>query len=424
MSIPPPPGPQQPQEPWQPPHQPHPRGPASPQGPSQGPASPQGPTSPQGPAHPPGPQGPQNPYGTPPYQPWAQGYHPFNRPAPVNGVAVGALVLGLMCFFPGAGLVLGLVALRQIRRRQERGRGMAVAGAVLSGTGLALWALAIAGGVPADVWAGFKDAARGDGSAYSLRTGECFDEPGGSLEGETYDVDEVPCAGEHDGEVFASFTMKGYRSYPGDGKVTDVADARCYALRYDYAMDAWAVPDDVDVYYLTPTRQSWALGDRGVTCVFGNTDERGTLTGSLRNDGSRLNADQIAYLHAVNVENKVLDTQPVDTPDDDLDASREWAGRLSAALTEEAGLLRGHAWPAAAKQPVAAVAEDVRAAQKEWARAARATDPDTFYEHYGRAMAHSATDDSVTARKALGLDSTPPADAEGDGGGGGGELEV
>ncbi|MFD6751620.1 DUF4190 domain-containing protein, partial [Streptomyces anthocyanicus] len=55
-------------------------------------------------------QGPyqQSPYGTP-YQTWGQGYSPYNRPAPVNGLAIAALVLGVLCFLPGVGLVLGIV---------------------------------------------------------------------------------------------------------------------------------------------------------------------------------------------------------------------------------------------------------------------------------------------------------------------------
>jgi hypothetical protein len=395
VSTPPPPGPHQPQE-------------------SQGPY-------PQGPYAAPGPY----PY---PYQPWGQGYRPYNSPAPVNGVAIASLVLGILCLVPGVGLVLGLIALSRIRRTGERGRGMAVAGVALSSVGLVLWVAGIAGGAAFDAWGGFKDAARDNGSAYSLTKGECFNAPNGSLEGVAYDVDKVPCAGRHDGEVFAAFKMTGSAGYPGDGKVTDAADARCYALRYGYAMDAWAVPDDVDVYYLTPTRQSWKLGDREVTCLFGNTDEKAGLKGSLRNDGRNLDAEQVAYLEAVNVENAALDRQPVDSPDDDLAGRRAWAGQMSAALIREAGMLREHPWPAGAKTPVAKVAKEVEARQKEWARAAKAGDANGFYEHYDRVMKLSASDGAVTARKALVLATTPPSSehgsGSGDGDGGGSEFEV
>ncbi|MDH6220145.1 DUF4190 domain-containing protein [Streptomyces pseudovenezuelae] len=401
MSIPPPPGPQQPQDP-------------------QGPY-PQGQYG-QYPYAAPGAY-PQSPPGYP-YQPWGHGYTPYGQPPPVNGVAIASLVLGILCCVPGVGLVLGLVALAQMRRKGERGRGMAVAGSALSAFGLTLWVLALATGGLTDAWGGLKDTARDNGSVYTLTKGECFDAPSGSLEGFAYDVDEVTCAGEHDGEVFAAVRMTGYAdsdAYPGDDKVTDTADTRCYALRYDYAMDLWAVPDYVDIYYLTPTRDSWRLGDREITCVFGNTDETASLTGSLRNDAASLDADQHAYLAAVNIGNRAMDTQPVDSPDDDLAANRKWADRMATALTQETRQLRGHRWPAGVDKPVGKVAAELGTIQKEWARAATAEDADAFYVSYDRILTLSTTDRSLTAREALGLATTPPS--YGDAGGGGGDGE-
>ncbi|MET8946716.1 DUF4190 domain-containing protein [Streptomyces sp. NPDC004542] len=391
MSIPPPPGPHQPDGSYQPPA-------SSPYPDASYPPYPQGPYG----------QQPQGPYGGPPYQPWAQGYSPYNRPAAVNGLAIAALVLGLLCFLPGVGLVLGLVALAQIRKRGERGKGMAVAGCVLSGVGLALWAVALATGGAAEFWKGFKEGAR-DGASISLERGECFDAPGGSLEGEAYEVDEVPCDGKHDGEVFASFPLGG-GSYPGDSSVTDRADQRCYELQYSYAMDGWAVPDDVDIYYLTPSRDTWALGDREVACLFGNTDEGAGLTGSLRNDETVLDADQVAYLKAAHVLDAALDTAPdAEYVEDDLPGHKAWARRVAAALEEQAGMLRGHDWPAAAEKAVTVLAADIDTARVEWAKAARAADADGFYAHYDKGFSLIDPDRTVTARKALGLATVPPA---------------
>ncbi|MGP4013764.1 DUF4190 domain-containing protein [Streptomyces sp. 4N124] len=394
MSIPPPPGPHQPQEPY-------------------GPYS-QAPQYQQGPY-----------YGTP-YQPWGQGYQPFNRPAPVNGVAIGSLVTGLLCFMPGVGLVLGLIALSQIKRRGERGKGMAVAGSVLSSVGLALWALSLATGAASAFWEGFKEGARDD-SSLSLAKGDCFNSPGG-LEGFTYDVDSVPCAGRHDGEVFAAVQMPG-GSYPGDDKVSQVADDKCYALQDSYAMDAWALPDTVDVYYLTPTRESWRLGDHEITCVFGHTDGTTSLTGSLRNDATTLDDDQITYLKAAHVLNTAMDAAPAEEyVEDDLPGHKKWAERVADALTKQAGMLRDHPWPADAKTPVGELVKDLEAARKEWAAAAEAADVDTFYEHYDKGYALTAPEQSVTAREALGLATTVPSydydDGDSDGGGGDAGIEV
>ncbi|MFJ8730702.1 hypothetical protein [Streptomyces bauhiniae] len=37
----------------------------------------------------------------------------------------------------------------------------------------------------------------------SLAKGDCFDTAGGDLGGAVYDIRTVPCAGAHEGEVFA-----------------------------------------------------------------------------------------------------------------------------------------------------------------------------------------------------------------------------
>ncbi|MGW3353974.1 DUF4190 domain-containing protein [Streptomyces bungoensis] len=407
MSIPPPPGPHQPQGPYEPPRQPYPHNPYGPPSYQQGP---------QGPQH------PQNPYGPPPYQPWAQGYSPYNQPAPVNGLAIASLVLGLLCCLPGVGLVLGLIALPQIRRRGERGTALAVTGSVLSGIGLALCVLMFATGGASDFWKGFKEGARGRASI-SLAKGECFDAPGGSLRGETYDVDKVPCSGAHDGEVFASFRLGG-GGYPGDDWVTGAADKRCYGLQDAYAMDGWAVPGDVDVYYLTPTEDSWSTGDREVTCVFGNVTEGHDLTGSLRNDETVLDSYQVAYLKAAHILNAAMESAPdARYVEDDLPGHKAWAGRVAVALSEQARTLRAQSWPGGARRPVGTLAADLDKARAQWAKAAKAKDADGFYRYYDAGLKLLDPTQSVPARKALGLETTPPADGGGKGGGGGRDAD-
>jgi hypothetical protein len=338
-------------------------------------------------------------------------------------LAVAALVLGLLCFVPALGLVLGIVALTQIRRRGERGRGMAIAGIVLSSLGTAALVLVLAAGGIQAFQQGWEEGARdtaGDGVTFSVDEGECFDVPGGSLEGETYDVDTVPCTGSHQAEVFANFRIPN-GGYPGDDAVTRTAEDKCYALRYGYAMDVWALPDDVDLYYFTPTRESWRLGDRKVTCMFGNTDERSGLTGSLRRDRTTLTSGQFDYLSADIVLYRALDTVPdAEYVEDDLPGHRKWAGRVAAALDEETAMLRADSWPARAEQAVADQVTALEAARTEWGEAARATDVDTFYEHYDRGGSLLEGTAAVAARKALGLAAAPPDHASGGGSGDGG----
>ncbi|MBC7273384.1 MAG: DUF4190 domain-containing protein [Streptomyces sp.] len=380
---------------------------------------------PPGPAQPPDPQGqyqappPQGPYAPPPFPhqqaPWppphgygyGYPYAPVPQP-PVNGVAIAALVLGVFCFLPAVGLVLGVIALVQIKRKGQRGKALAITGAALSSAGVALWALMLATGGAAAFWEGFKEGAREGNAAFSLDKGDCFDTPSGSLQGVTYDVDKVPCSGEHDGEVFATVALPD-GGYPGDERVTEIADEKCYALLGEYALDLWAVPDHVDVYYLSPTSQSWRLGDREITCVFGNTDEHGSLTGSLRNDGTAMDADQLAYLEAVREIDAVLDTEPEAYPEDDLPGNREWADEVHAVLDEQTGVLRAHTWGPDAERPLAELVRELEAAVEDWREAADAKDVDTFYEHYDNAYGFYDSEATVTAREALGLDTSPPA---------------
>jgi hypothetical protein len=373
---------------------------------SQGPQGPQGPQNPYAPTTTPGPHA-QSPYG-PPYA------HPYPHHPSINGVAISALVLGILCFLPAIGLILGLIALAQIKKKGERGKGMAIAGSVLSSVGLTVWILSLSTGFAADAWNSFKDAATGEGTAYALTKGDCFNSSTGSLEGETYDVDEVPCTGKHDAEVFAVLTVPG-TTFPGDDEVTRIADDQCYALQDDYAKDSWAVPDDIDVYYLLPTRQTWRLGDRAVTCMFGNTDSNGTLTGSLRRDYMTLDSYQMRFLSASNTIDDVLFEQPEDYPEEDLAANKAWAKDVHRVLGTQIEDLRTHPWPEVADRPVAAFLDDLEAARKEWARAAAADDADAFYLHYDKAYEDVDGPTTVAVRKALDLNTTVP-DYSGDGG--------
>ena len=101
-----------------------------------------GPPPPGGYAPPPGNWGGPGGYGPPP-----PGYGPQQS----KGLAVAALVLGIVgvatfFFFLGGligivALVLGIVAIRQARRGQAGGQGMAIAGAVLGGTAIVITAV-------------------------------------------------------------------------------------------------------------------------------------------------------------------------------------------------------------------------------------------------------------------------------------------
>jgi hypothetical protein len=84
-----------------------------------------------------------------PFGPQGPGYYaPAVPVTPTNGLAVGSLVCSLIgLIFPlmlVPGLVMGHVARDQIRARDQRGDGFAVAGLAFGYLGIALWALLIA----------------------------------------------------------------------------------------------------------------------------------------------------------------------------------------------------------------------------------------------------------------------------------------
>ncbi|MFH9178283.1 DUF4190 domain-containing protein [Streptomyces albogriseolus] len=342
--------------------------------------------------------------GPAPYFPYGP-YGP-RPPAAVNGVAIAALVFGVLCFLPAVGLLLGLIALSQTKRRGERGKGMAIAGVTLSSLGLALWTVALVTGGASAFWEGFRKGARSD-SVLSLRTGDCFTSPGG-LEGWTTEALTVDCADEHDGEVFALVAVPG-SDFPGDDSLVELSEDRCYERRSAYVMDGWSLPEEIGVYYFAPSEQSWSFGDRSVACVLGREDGS-RFSGSLRKDATTLDVHQLAYLEAAEVLNAALDEVPAsDYPDDDVSEDREWAGQVEEAVTEQVRLLRAHTWPEKAREPVDELIADLGEARAAWGRAAGTAAPDSYWIREEEAWEATDPSLSITVREALGLATSPPA---------------
>jgi Domain of unknown function (DUF4190)/DUF1707 SHOCT-like domain len=87
-----------------------------------------------------------------------QVYQPVGVPRQTNGLAVASLACGigqvLVWFFGGvAAIILGHMAIRQIRRTGEDGSGMAVAGLVLGYIGVALSLIGTIAFISLVVWA-------------------------------------------------------------------------------------------------------------------------------------------------------------------------------------------------------------------------------------------------------------------------------
>ena len=92
------------------------------------------PAPPYQPASSEGPPASVNPYGPPPYAPAGYGQVPgqpvyWSTKPPTNTVAIVALILGFVV--PLGGIIAGHIAIAQIKRTGEAGRGMALAGAII-----------------------------------------------------------------------------------------------------------------------------------------------------------------------------------------------------------------------------------------------------------------------------------------------------
>jgi hypothetical protein len=87
----------------------------------------------------------QQPYGQQQYgqQPYGQqpGYAPQAYARPTNTMAILALVMAFV--FAPAGLILGIVARRQIKQTGEEGEGLALAGIIVGGLFTAIFVLLI-----------------------------------------------------------------------------------------------------------------------------------------------------------------------------------------------------------------------------------------------------------------------------------------
>jgi len=177
--------------------------------------------------------------------------------------AVASLVFGL---FGGSlfSVVFGIIALRRIRERGQRGRGFAIAGLVLSG----LWTLLIVFGIGVGVTGGVdrdpsgRIAEAGSISVFDVREGDCLRELPDEGD-ENRSVEAVPCAEPHRAVAYALFDVSGGDDWPGQQAVDAQAEQGCTRRVPQSAASAGG-----EVFFLQPTEQSWETrDDRTVVCL-------------------------------------------------------------------------------------------------------------------------------------------------------------
>ena len=121
-------------------------------------------------------------------------------------------------------------------------------------------------------------------SVFDLTPGGCFDDviEDGEFAEEAQTLPMVDCADPHDNEAYALYDMED-GSFPAQAAVDDVAIAKCVSLFEDYVGSDYET-SRLDIWWIFPTEQGWAEGDREVACVLYDLDLN-KLIGSMRNSG-------------------------------------------------------------------------------------------------------------------------------------------
>jgi hypothetical protein len=194
--------------------------------------------------------------------------------------AVASFIFGLIGGFLLA-VIFGFIALSRIKRLGQRGRGLAIAGIVLS----VVWLLGfIAIGVVGSHGQASRSSSSGTIthtgklSVFSLAVGDCFNNPAGASTVTT--VTAIPCNQPHNAQIYAKFNLTGSsHSYPGTSKVTKLAATDCNS-RTD-SINKSAAPSSMTIRLLFPEQAAWQNGRRTVACMIVNPTA--DITSSLVN---------------------------------------------------------------------------------------------------------------------------------------------
>ena len=123
-------------------------------------------------------------------------------------------------------------------------------------------------------------------SVFALRVGDCFNDRATEQSEDLIEVTEmeaIPCSDPHDNEVYAVLEIPLER-YPGQEEMGDLAFEEC-AERFESFVGMSYAESILDIFFLTPTAESWAQGnDRQTSCAVFHV-ELEKLTGSMGGSG-------------------------------------------------------------------------------------------------------------------------------------------
>lgn len=184
-------------------------------------------------------------------------------PQGTNGFAIASLIFGII---GGVllGAIFGFVALSQIKKRNQGGRGLAIAGLVLSGC----WLLLLGVGVVAAILSDDEPDRDASGQVTAttnveptkLKVGDCVESV--QEDKEVRGMKLVPCSGPNGGEVYAAFELPAGK-WPGLPAVQDAVEKEC-TTRWD-ALNR-KLDESSSIFLLSPVESSWSF-DRHASCL-------------------------------------------------------------------------------------------------------------------------------------------------------------
>lgn len=227
------------------------------------------------------------PGGVPAYAGSASIPPPVDYANRTNVVSIFALVLGFVV--PIGGIIAGAIGLSQVKRTGEKGRGLAIAGIIVGSVmtllgiiGVVLFFVFLTIGAAASEAqssgdGGYSDPGQGGDSSQlmTLTVGECLDDV---ASGVLTTDNLVDCDLPHTYEVFGDFTVPD-GAFPGDDAITASAEEQCNAAFEAYIGVSYN-DSTLNYSYVSPTSDTWAQGDREISCLV--TDPSGETTGTLQ----------------------------------------------------------------------------------------------------------------------------------------------
>lgn len=222
-------------------------------------------------------------------------------PAGTNGMAIAALITGLLCGV--VGVILGIISLGQIKRTGQGGKGLAIAGIVLGVLNMigGLIVVLTMGGIAAMLDGASSTTATGQSSstsesstssssssssdtpspdsstvdAFSLSVGDCFQDPAVDS---VQSVTALPCDQPHYAEAFHVFDVADAATFPGEQAMSDAASEGCRPAFQSFIGKDYDT-SELQVFHFAPSAETWVTGDREVLCAV--YDPAGMTTGTL-----------------------------------------------------------------------------------------------------------------------------------------------